>query len=297
VWLSRETGIPIHEQLGAQIILGIVSRRLKPDERLPSVRALARQLKLHPNTISAVYRSLVERGWLKRKMGSGVYVSLLQLPAFDKDIDAFARACLEEGRARGFSPDALREAFGQAIARSTQRQFVMVNPDAELARILAAELGEVTGQEVGVATDLGGVPRGSCILITHAGSRALNIPSTLDHRIVRLKSMQDLLLGIERPRGPALVAVVSSSASVRNWAATLLSALGFSSDMVLLRDPAQPGWHEGLGACHIVAADVLNAAEVANYTRAVPITFRLVATDFCSELQLVPRSSEICQDM
>ena len=108
LWLSRDTEVPIHEQLGAQIVLGILSRRLQPGERLPSVRALARQLKLHPNTVSTVYGSLVDRGWLKRRMGSGVYVSRLELPVMDGNVDAFARACVQDGLGRGYSLHALR---------------------------------------------------------------------------------------------------------------------------------------------------------------------------------------------
>ena len=60
LWLSRGTSIPIREQLSAQLILGVLSGRLAPGERLPSVRELARRLNVHANTISATYQDLAK---------------------------------------------------------------------------------------------------------------------------------------------------------------------------------------------------------------------------------------------
>jgi GntR family transcriptional regulator / MocR family aminotransferase len=74
LWLSREHAVSIREQLSAQLLLGIVSRRLAPGERLPSVRELARRLGIHANTVSAAYRDLAARGWVSKRRGSGVYV-------------------------------------------------------------------------------------------------------------------------------------------------------------------------------------------------------------------------------
>ena len=108
IWISRDSSIPIREQLSAQILFGIVSRRFAPSERLPSVRDLARRLKVHPNTVSAVYQDLAARGWVKRKAGSGVFVSDIS------ELDAFVRAWIEEASNRGFSLDALRAAFEKA---------------------------------------------------------------------------------------------------------------------------------------------------------------------------------------
>jgi hypothetical protein len=48
LWLSRDKSIPVQEQLGAQLLFGILSRKVAPGERLPSVRALARRLKGTP---------------------------------------------------------------------------------------------------------------------------------------------------------------------------------------------------------------------------------------------------------
>src|SRR5688500_19380741 len=76
LWLSKSSEVPIREQLITQITLGIVSNDLKPSERLPSTRDLARRYSIHANTVSAAYRELARRGWVEFRKGSGVYVRL-----------------------------------------------------------------------------------------------------------------------------------------------------------------------------------------------------------------------------
>ena len=80
LWISRRSALPIREQLSAQLLLGILSRKLPPGEKLPSVRDLARRLKIQGNTVLAVYRDLAERGWVQAQPGSGVFVRRLRWP-------------------------------------------------------------------------------------------------------------------------------------------------------------------------------------------------------------------------
>ncbi|HET9479284.1 MAG TPA: GntR family transcriptional regulator, partial [Pyrinomonadaceae bacterium] len=65
IWLSKNSEVPIREQLVTQIVLGIVSNDLKVNERLPSTRDLARRYDIHANTVSAAYRELARRGWVE----------------------------------------------------------------------------------------------------------------------------------------------------------------------------------------------------------------------------------------
>src|ERR1700693_6167086 len=123
IWISRDSSIPIREQYSAQLLFGIVSRRFGPSERLPSVRDLARRLKVHPNTVSAAYRDLAARGWVKGKAGSGVFVCDIKHPQTGDGIDTFVHAWMEEGLSRGFSLEALKTAFEKSgIAFGKQPQ-------------------------------------------------------------------------------------------------------------------------------------------------------------------------------
>src|SRR5215212_7824652 len=74
LWLSKNSEVPLREQLVTQIVLGIVSGDLQPGQRLPSTRELARRFSIHSNTVSAAYRELSERGWVEMRKGSGIYV-------------------------------------------------------------------------------------------------------------------------------------------------------------------------------------------------------------------------------
>src|SRR5215813_8587429 len=74
LWISKNSEVPIREQLVTQIVLGIVSNDLKIAERLPSTRDLARRYDIHANTVSSAYRELARRGWVEFRKGSGVYV-------------------------------------------------------------------------------------------------------------------------------------------------------------------------------------------------------------------------------
>ncbi len=64
LWLSKNSDVPLREQLTTQIMLGIVSEDLRVGQRLPSTRELARRFRIHANTVSAAYRELAKQGWL-----------------------------------------------------------------------------------------------------------------------------------------------------------------------------------------------------------------------------------------
>ena len=61
ITVSKESEVPLCEQVSAQVIFLIGTGRLKPGDALPSVRALARRLKIHHNTVSQAYQELVSR--------------------------------------------------------------------------------------------------------------------------------------------------------------------------------------------------------------------------------------------
>jgi GntR family transcriptional regulator len=67
--------VPIYRQLVAQIREAIARGRLSPDQRLPSVRDLSRQLVINPNTVARVYTELERDGMLNTRPGLGVFVA------------------------------------------------------------------------------------------------------------------------------------------------------------------------------------------------------------------------------
>lgn len=67
--------VPIYRQLTEQIRQAIARGRLKPGTRLPSVRALSRDLVVNPNTIARAYTELEREGVLNTRQGLGVFVA------------------------------------------------------------------------------------------------------------------------------------------------------------------------------------------------------------------------------
>ncbi|MEW9110431.1 GntR family transcriptional regulator [Cytobacillus gottheilii] len=66
---------PIYEQLVERLKELIISEILKTDEQLPSVRTLAQQLTINPNTIQKAYRELETQGYIYSIKGRGSFVS------------------------------------------------------------------------------------------------------------------------------------------------------------------------------------------------------------------------------
>ncbi|MDR0758680.1 MAG: GntR family transcriptional regulator [Treponema sp.] len=73
--LNAANGVPIYRQIIQQIEYAVLSERMRPGDKLPTIRSLAVALKINPNTIAKAYGELEIRGVLATRVGSGTYVS------------------------------------------------------------------------------------------------------------------------------------------------------------------------------------------------------------------------------
>ena len=73
--LDQKNDVPFHHQIMEQIRSGITKHRLSPGERLPTVRELAVQLQVNPNTIRKAYSKLKKLGILDSQQGYGTFIS------------------------------------------------------------------------------------------------------------------------------------------------------------------------------------------------------------------------------
>ena len=73
--LDGSSGVPFYRQIIQQIEQAILAKRLLPGDKLPTIRALAIELKINPNTIAKAYNELEIRGIVVTQVGSGTYVS------------------------------------------------------------------------------------------------------------------------------------------------------------------------------------------------------------------------------
>lgn len=66
--------VPIYEQLINNVVRLASVGVLKPDDKLPPVRALASQLGINPNTVAKAYRDLEMRGYIYSSVGRGSFI-------------------------------------------------------------------------------------------------------------------------------------------------------------------------------------------------------------------------------
>ena len=72
--LSNTSGVPIYEQLKAQIKEAILSGELAEGEALPSLRQLAKDLRISVLTVTRAYTQLEQEGFVTNVQGKGCYV-------------------------------------------------------------------------------------------------------------------------------------------------------------------------------------------------------------------------------
>lgn len=111
--LSNSSDKPIYEQIAAQIRDAVASGELAAGEQLPSIRALAAQLRISAITTKRAYQDLEAQGYVTTIPGKGCFVAeqnldLLREERLRRVEASFARAVCD-ARACGLSDDELRE--------------------------------------------------------------------------------------------------------------------------------------------------------------------------------------------
>ena len=117
---NPSSGVPIYLQLMEQVKHAIETGALKPGEQLPSIRPLAEELVVNPNTVAKAYRELEHEGVIELRQGAGAFVSG-QAPT-KKDADRLRAAqaavagAIEKLRARGVTDEEIRRLVEAELA-------------------------------------------------------------------------------------------------------------------------------------------------------------------------------------
>ncbi len=110
---------PLYEQIAARVRLAVASGDLVPGESLPSVRALARDLRINPATVVQAYRDLATDGFVEMRHGQGTFIQ--EVAAFLMDEERAARAqqmvrkLLVDGARLGLGAEELSRAFNAEV--------------------------------------------------------------------------------------------------------------------------------------------------------------------------------------
>lgn len=106
---------PLYEQIAGRVRVAVASGELDPGDALPSVRALARDLRVNPATVVQAYRDLAADGFVEMRHGQGTFVQ--EVPAFLKDEERathsqqMIRKLLEDAARLGIGAEELMSAF------------------------------------------------------------------------------------------------------------------------------------------------------------------------------------------
>jgi GntR family transcriptional regulator len=110
--LDPGTGVPVYRQIIDMIFAGLASGSLRPGDQLPTVRQLAVDLEINPNTVIRAYRELELRGVIDTEQGSGTFiaekVSQRDDTARQKRLDQLVTDFVSRAGAEGFT---LKEAL------------------------------------------------------------------------------------------------------------------------------------------------------------------------------------------
>ena len=99
--LDLKSGVPFHRQIVDQIRYGIASDRLMPGEQLPTVREMAVNLQVNPNTVRKAYSELEILGILDTQQGTGTFVSDQQVEIGEAEKQRMLGQICDELVARG----------------------------------------------------------------------------------------------------------------------------------------------------------------------------------------------------
>ena len=94
--LDYSSGVPVYRQIIDQIIFGIASGQLKLGEQLPTVRALAVELKVNLNTVSKAYKELEIKNILETQQGTGTFINKTENVVSEKEReDKLKEICMQ----------------------------------------------------------------------------------------------------------------------------------------------------------------------------------------------------------
>lgn len=118
--VNPHSGVPLYVQIEEQVKTAITAGVLEPGDRLPTVRELAVELTINPNTVARAYRELERAGFIDTTPGRGTFVKAVQAPPMGDEerrwrLASVVDVMLTEARALGFSDDEIVQAVRDAL--------------------------------------------------------------------------------------------------------------------------------------------------------------------------------------
>jgi len=118
--VSSGSSTPIFRQIIDQIRHGVARGVYRPEDVLPSIRTLAEQLVINPNTVARAYGELVRDGVIEARQGRGFFIADRRQVYSDAErhrrLDEALRSFLSEALVLNFSADEIRSAVDRGLS-------------------------------------------------------------------------------------------------------------------------------------------------------------------------------------
>jgi GntR family transcriptional regulator len=124
--LDLHTGVPVYRQIIDQVRGGVASSSLVAGDQLPTVRQLAVDLAVNPNTVIRAYRELELGGLLESHQGTGTFISAQKIKRGnaerERQLEQIVRDSVARAGAAGFTVEDLIEQLRGLLSESTRRR-------------------------------------------------------------------------------------------------------------------------------------------------------------------------------
>jgi GntR family transcriptional regulator len=124
--LDLQSGVPVYRQIIDQVRGGIASGVLAVGDQLPTVRQLAVDLAINPNTVARAYRELELGGLLETHQGTGTFISAQKLRGGgaerQRQLAQIVGECMARAGAAGFTVEDLIDQLHELVREPTRRR-------------------------------------------------------------------------------------------------------------------------------------------------------------------------------
>jgi GntR family transcriptional regulator len=124
--LDLHSGVPVYRQIIDQILGGIASGKLAMGDQIPTVRQVAVDLAINPNTVVRAYREMEIRGVLETQQGTGTFIARTKVEQNEVERSRRLTQLVTEFVARagsaGFSVEELMEQLNELLAETSKRK-------------------------------------------------------------------------------------------------------------------------------------------------------------------------------
>ena len=265
IWLSKNSEIPVREQLVTQIKIGIVGGDLPVGEKLPSTREISRRFDIHANTVANAYHKLCDEGWLEFKQGSGFFVCEDKIENPENTLDKLIAQFLQNTQKEGFTVAQIKNRIEYFLEAKTPENILVIESDIELQKILIEEISQATNLKVFGKTveEFLENPVSKNSTLTALSDEKTRLQSAMSPNkpciFLQTHSVADAMKGQERPKAEDLIVVVSGWEKFLIFAKIFLLAANVDGESLLVRNRRDKNWQKGLSNASMIICDSLTA--------------------------------------